>query len=349
MTNPVAQETWRAEMDGTVVRVAVADEVALVGCGTKVIALDAGSGGELWRRDTGTPGPFRVAEGTVYATGGGHVRALDVRTGDERWRFKGAIPVRPAAAGGRVCVIGGSPRWGRTLHVLSARTGREKWRMEADPKLSAPAGTADLIFVGCADGALLALKARNGRERWRVEPDRWHPDWPERGGGIEILDVADGRVYLAGLAYQPPPLGFVAAVEAGSGRAIWQTIAGYDPGEGLPDAGDPPAAAVPGGVCVGEPGQLTYLAAETGQARIYSFGAEARCSPPVVIGGLVCVGIGERWIQAFDAATGRPEWSIEDGLRPSTGPVPVAVSRGRLVVGGHRCVFLVDVRTGMAL
>lgn len=338
---------WRAEVDGTVIRLAVVNDTVFAGCGPQVYAFDAVTGAELWRIDTGTPGPFRVAEGVLYATGGGHVRAVDVRTGGERWRFRGAIPMRPAVAGGRVCVIGDSPRWGRTLHVLNARNGAEKWRMEADPKLAAPATDGDLIFVGCADGALLALRGRNGRERWRIEPHHWHPDWPERGGGIEVLGLTDGVLYLAGLPYDPPPLGFVAAVDARTGQELWQTAAGYDPGAGRPDEGDPPAAEAPGGVCVGEPGLVTHLAAADGRPRGYRFTEPTRCSPPVMIAGLVCAGTAGQLIEAFDAATGRREWVVKDVLRPeNSGPPPVAVCRGRLLVGGHRRVYHVDPRTG---
>ncbi|WP_277752890.1 PQQ-like beta-propeller repeat protein [Thermomonospora catenispora] len=344
VTDPVA---WRAEVDGTVVRLTVADGTVFAGCGSQLHAFDAETGAELWSADTGTPGPFRVAGGVVYATGGGHVRAIDARTGEEHWRFRGAIPVRPAVGGGRVCVIGDSPRWGRTLHVLNARNGAEKWRMEADPKLAPPACDGDLIYVGCADGALLALRARNGRERWRVEPDQWHPDWPERGGGIEPLGLADGTLLVAGLPYEPPPLGFVAAVDVRTGRELWQQPAGYDPGEGRPDEGDPPAALVPGGICVAAAGSLTYLERDSGQATRFQCTEPVRCSPPVMIGGLICVGTSSQLIEAFDAVTGRREWVVKDVQRPAAaGPPPLAAVHGRLVVGGHRRVYQIDPRTG---
>jgi len=347
VADPVA---WRAEVDGTVIRLTVADDVVYAGCGPQIYAFDAATGEEMWRIDTGTPGPFRVADGTVYATGGGHVRAVDAYTGVERWRFRGAIPVRPAVAGGRVLVIGDAPRWGRTLHVLSARNGAEKWRMEADPKLSAPLTDGDLVFVGCADGALLALRARNGRERWRIDPYQWHPEWPEHGGPIELLGLSDGVLYVAGLPFDPPPLGFVAGVDVRTGRELWQTVAGYDPGGGRPDEGDPPAAVVPGGVCVGEPGTLTYLSAAEGRARQYRFTEPTRCSPPAMIGGLVCAGTAGQLIDAFDAATGRRVWVVKDVLRPEgSGPPPVAVCRGRLLVGGHRRIYHIDPRTGATI
>ncbi|HEX2316614.1 MAG TPA: PQQ-binding-like beta-propeller repeat protein [Thermomonospora sp.] len=349
MTEPVPG-AWRAEVDDTVIRLAVAGETVYAGCGSQVAAFDAATGAELWRIDTGTPGPFRAADGVVYATGGGHVRAIDARTGAERWRFRGAVPVAPAVAGGRVLVIGRTPRWGRTLHVLSARSGAEKWRMEADPKLSAPAGDGDLVFVGCADGALLALRARNGRERWRIEPDVWHPDWPARGGGIELLGLSGGVLYVAGLPYDPPPLGFVAAVDVRTGRELWQTPAGFDPGTGRPDESDPPVAEVPGGVCVGEPGRLTYLSAADGRPREFRLTEDTRSSPPAMVGGLVCAGTGGQLIEAFDAATGRREWVVKDVTRPpAAGPPPVAVARGRLLVGGHRRIYQVDPRTGAAI
>lgn len=338
---------WRAAVSGTVSRLAVGGGVVLAGCGAALHAFDAVSGHELWRHDTGTPGPFLTAGDVVYATGGGHVRALDARTGAQRWRFRGAIPVRPAVSGGRVAVLGDSPRWGRTLHVLSARTGAQKWRMEADLRLSAPAMDGDLVFTGCADGALLALRARTGRERWRIEPDRWHPDWPERGGGIEALTAAGGVLYVAGLGYQPPPLGFVAAVDAQTGRELWQTIAGFDPGGGRPDEGDPPVSALTGAsLCVGEPGRLTQLAAGTGRALVYPFTEGARCSPPALLGNLVCAGTGDGLVEAYDSVTGRRLWAIKDFDRPPLGPPPVAVSRSRLLVGGHGLVYEVDPRTG---
>jgi outer membrane protein assembly factor BamB len=346
VTNPVG---WRAAVAGTVTRLTVAHDTVFAGSGAWLQAFDAVSGRQLWHCETGTPGPFVVAAGVVYATGGGHVRALDVRTGRERWRFKGAIPVRPAVAGGRVCVLGDSPRWGRTLHVLSARSGAAKWRMEADLKLSAPAMDGDLVYAGCADGVLLALRTRNGRESWRIEPEQWHPSWPERGGAIELLGAAEGVLYLAGLAYLPPPLGFVAALDARTGNRLWETVAGFDPGDGRPDAGDPPLVMLPDGLCVGERGRLTQLTGRTGRARVYPFTEGLRCSPPVLLGGLLCAGTGEQMIEAFEAETGRRTWALKDFQRPPAGPPPVAVSRGRLLVGGHKRIYQVDPVTGTEL
>ncbi|WP_158566913.1 PQQ-binding-like beta-propeller repeat protein [Actinomadura craniellae] len=338
---------WRAEVDGTVARLAVAGGAVYAGCGSAVYALDAASGRQLWCHDTGTPGPFRVAGDTIYVTGGGRVRALDVRTGGERWQCPGVIPSLPAADADRVCVLGDTPRWGRSLRVLDARTGAERWRIETESRLSAPATIGDLVVVGFADGALLAFKARNGKVRWRVNPEQWHPDWPDRGGAVTVAAAVDGTVYAAGIPHLTPPLGFVAGIDAARGRIRWVTIATLDPGPERPDEGDAPVLPVQDGLWFGGPDGLTLLDGRAGAVRVGLAGPDARFSPPAVHGALLVAGLGGRRVEAYDVVAGRSQWALGDSLSPvDAPPAPVAVAGDRVIIGSVGWVWAVDARTG---
>lgn len=122
-----------------------------------VIAVDARSGAEVWRREEA--GIVRLARGgnwMVVAAGAGKVLGLDARSGAVRWRFtfeKGS-PSRIIVKGGRVHV--GSDRG--SLYVLDLFSGRplqylgDGLGMAADPEL-----WGDMLFVVTSAGELIAL------------------------------------------------------------------------------------------------------------------------------------------------------------------------------------------------
>lgn len=109
-------------------------------------------------------------------------------------------------------------------HVAGSAALQVAWRgslgagSSRDLKLSAPPVIADgqLYFLD-AEHTLIAVDASNGHRRWsvRLRPERGH-DRRALGGGI----AADaGRVFVV------TGFGFVAALDAISGREIWRTRA----------------------------------------------------------------------------------------------------------------------------
>ena len=81
----------------------------------------------------------------------------------------------------------------------------ELWRVDADADLSAPVVAGGTLFVGGADGSVLALDARTGDERWRRSV----------GAPAATPRVMDGRVYV-------PTRSSIVALDAEDGRERWR-------------------------------------------------------------------------------------------------------------------------------
>ncbi len=129
------------------------------------VALDAATGGELWRVALGAAtGAPAVVAGTVYlgmgsdpAVSGGLVYlaggctcdavvALDAQTGAERWRFENGEAL---------------------LYAFDAVTGAVRWQYDPNGASLAPPSVADgTVFTVTSTGTALAIDARTGAERW---------------------------------------------------------------------------------------------------------------------------------------------------------------------------------------
>ena len=142
-------------------------------------ALDAASGGELWRVDL-TPededeetlgGGIAYDRGRVYITTGyGQVIALDAASGAVVWRVNIGIPMRapPTVADGRVFAIS----FDNQLHVLATGDGRLLWSHVGITEIAGllgaagPAVDGDTVVVPYSSGELFALRVENGRTAW---------------------------------------------------------------------------------------------------------------------------------------------------------------------------------------
>lgn len=134
------------------------------------------------------------------------------------------------------------------VYAVEARRGRLRWRY--DPQVGAAfsvkrpdrqrmawgtnrglAMWGDSLYVGTADGRLIALDMRTGRERWAVQST--DPDTP---GAITGAPRAfRGTIYIGcGGADNGPIRGYVAAYDARSGRQKWRfyTVPG-NPADGF--------------------------------------------------------------------------------------------------------------------
>jgi outer membrane protein assembly factor BamB len=160
---------WRVEVTDALFRFgtpAVADGLVLISAEGRV--ADGGSAG------------FRVA--------GGLVVALDAGTGEQRWRrhFTGRVLSSPAAADGLVHVVESSDS-GSALVTVDSPQGTEVRRRRlpgsGDPRhsfVSSPAIGGQTLYVGTVDGALVAStvdgavepggEAAVRRRRWRRSP-----------------------------------------------------------------------------------------------------------------------------------------------------------------------------------
>lgn len=124
-----------------------------------VVALDAGTGQQVWTVETesefGASGPA-VANGTVYVAGD-KVYALNVTDGTEVWN---------------------SPfEYGRTVG-------------------STPTVVNGTVYVGSADGYLYAINTSDGTEKWQFEADGGIATNPSVTNGRVVFASLAGSVYL---------------------------------------------------------------------------------------------------------------------------------------------------------
>jgi outer membrane protein assembly factor BamB len=179
-------------------------------------ARDAATGELEWTFETDVdagalPAPT-VSAGTVYVLGSIDdpvVYAVDAETGDERWRVRtdGDVDVPVAVAGGVVYAVDEAA----TVYALDGATGEERWRAtrEAGIRRSAPVVADGRVYLGSADGGVLALRASDGATVWRRQVAA--PDVGLDGP----LAVADGTLYAV------DPGGILAALDASTGRPRW--------------------------------------------------------------------------------------------------------------------------------
>jgi outer membrane protein assembly factor BamB len=151
-----------AHVAGNVVTLASAD-------GT-VAALDARTGGDIWR--TALAEPLSAAAGSdgKYAAVVSRNNALIVMDGGrERWRETLAAQVftPPLVAGGRVFVLSAD----RSVSAFDSSTGRRLWAQQrpGEPLILRQAGVllavGDTLVVGLS-GRLVGLNPDNGSVRW---------------------------------------------------------------------------------------------------------------------------------------------------------------------------------------
>lgn len=149
---------------GNVVTVASSDGV--------VAAIDARTGGDVWRATLGAPLSAAVGSDGRSAAVVSRSNALIVlESGRERWRETLAAQVftPPLVAGGRVFVLAAD----RSVSAYDATTGRRLWAQQrpGEPLVLRQAGVllavGDTLVVGLS-GRLVGLNPDNGSVRWEA-------------------------------------------------------------------------------------------------------------------------------------------------------------------------------------
>jgi outer membrane protein assembly factor BamB len=116
-------------------------------------------------------GGIATGEGRVFlATGFAQVIAIDAGTGKEIWRQSIVAPARspPTVSDGRVFVV----TVDNQLEVLASADGRKLWNHTGTPETaglvggSSPAVEGDVVVVPYSSGELFALRVENGRQLW---------------------------------------------------------------------------------------------------------------------------------------------------------------------------------------
>jgi polyvinyl alcohol dehydrogenase (cytochrome) len=164
-----------------------------------------------------------------------------------KWAFNlGDVTVvraQPVVAGGRVFITSATG----AVYSLDADSGCTRWGFQAAPGLRSgvtlgEANGAPAVFFSDAGGTMYALEAQTGALLWKVRPVDHYA----------TLATAAAR-YYKGVVYQPyssfeevlgadPKFqcctfrGSVAALDANTGKKLWQTFTISDPAKPLPNA-----------------------------------------------------------------------------------------------------------------
>lgn len=193
--------------------------------GKALLALDARSGGELWRYATrahSLSAPA-VAEGAVYvAASDGRLHAVDAGSGQQRWTAEHPAwgPAAPAAGEGLVCAGGR----GTELVAYAAADGAVQWHFSAANWFATrPTIDGGAVYALCWDDHLYALDAHTGRLRWKLTG--------ERGKGFTSPPaVAGGCLFIGSRAYRQvegqQAAGYaLLALDGADGREVWRFYA----------------------------------------------------------------------------------------------------------------------------
>ncbi len=311
---------WRLQTVTEVSSLSIVDGVVYAGTRSNaygqvahVFAVDASTGEELWRFETGEDvwDVPTVVDGVVYVGSWGrygsrlygspnaYTYALDAKTGNLRWRFKLGDAVRsPLSADATVLYAGA---W-HSLYALDARTGERRWRRETNGLSDRlPSPVDGVIYVGLDGGRLYALEAQSGEERWSSE----------HSGLVTPAVMKDGVVYAGALNPFGNSDAYLVAIDAAHGKSLWHFGLGrpiYNPVYAAP-------AVAEDLVYVGtESGRVYAIDTATGSAR-WQYDVDGRLyAAPTVVEGTVFVG---SWpasealrhsVYALNAKTGELRW-----------------------------------------
>jgi outer membrane protein assembly factor BamB len=175
------------------------------------------------RRDrTAVGGGVAISGGTVYATSGlGFVVALDAATGAEKWRRDVGQPVSgaPNIQGQRLFAVTNS----NEVFAINTTTGAIEWNDQAiaEPArlmaAQAPASAEDIVVVPFSSGELVAYFPSNGRRLWTDTLSRASRSTPMSA----INDIARHPVISQGAVYAASHSGLLAAISVRSGQRAW--------------------------------------------------------------------------------------------------------------------------------
>jgi outer membrane protein assembly factor BamB len=302
---------WSYPVGSPVEAVATAGPIVFAGTGeNSVYALDAATGGRIWRRET----THAVHDQLVLAGNnviigdgiGGGVYALEATTGHQRWRVSSGAVLGLAAADG--VVYAGFAVKSRTtggVTALSADRGQVVWTVEFGRKLDTTGGLAvsrGVVYVTTSHGEIYAFRAADGSRLWRIAGRNVT-------FGLAPPVVAGGVVY-ASSGNEIPVL---YAVHAATGRGLWQRALGA--------AAFPAYLAVADGVVYAgltrisgatglNAGGLSALHAATGR-RLWQVPVAGGVDlAPSTAPGVVYTGSNTGALDAWQAGTGTKLWSF---------------------------------------
>ena len=199
---------------------------------SRVVAMDARSGAEVWRTAT-NPGDNKrdrlafgggvaYANGKLYVSSGyRQVLQLDAATGAVGWRTKTSESIHgaPTVSGGRVFVVAID----NTLLTFDAATGTPSWTYQALSEsarilsASSPAVSGETVVAAFGSGELIALRTVNGNDLWNEALSR-----ASRTSALsEIRDIPGRPAIYRGDVFAVSHSGVFSATDLRTGQARW--------------------------------------------------------------------------------------------------------------------------------
>jgi len=253
-----------------------------------------------------------LADGALYVCVAGPVSftfALNASDGTQRWMQKSACAVD--ALGGRMGLAIPALAHGVVYSgqdALDAATGAVRWRLPAGVT---PAAADASALYGYTQTTISAWSADSGKPLWSYAA-------PGRNGSLPI--AASGAIYASVIGAGSAT--GVLALEARTGKLLWQTPTGLAPGALVAAHGDLYAGGMANGVIA--------LDAASGRVRWRYDIAAGPTTAPVIGNGALYVIADD--LYALDATTGALRWRqpLADRAGPAIDP---ALASGDLFTG----------------
>jgi outer membrane protein assembly factor BamB len=199
--------------------------------GVQVSALDAATGGRVWRVDLKPEGLRGNAFGggpafwnnrLYVGTGYAQVLALDPADGKVLWRSSVSSPIHspPTVADGRVFAVTVE----NELNALDANDGRKLWVHNGIPETAGLLGGAsptvdgEVVLAAYSSGELFALRVENGRAVWS-------DNLASTRGSNAVAGLADIRgrpVIDRGRVFAVSHSGRMTAIDLRRGDRVWE-------------------------------------------------------------------------------------------------------------------------------
>jgi outer membrane protein assembly factor BamB len=197
-----------SSVSGPVIDLQLASDTIFAKTGTKLHAVDAQTGKELWSfTNSGLLySNMTIADNVVYITNeDGDFFALDSASGTELWKFSSpnnGINAAPVIGSG-TAYVGGSDT---NLYAIDTSTGKQKWTFQAEASFEYPAILVNnTVYVADTGAYLYAVGSKDGQFLWQFR---------EYGSPFGPLVEANGIVYLGGQ--------ILYALDEKTGQKKWQ-------------------------------------------------------------------------------------------------------------------------------
>jgi len=165
--------------------------------------------------------------GRVFVGSGfGLVVAMDAETGSEIWRRQFDSPMigSPTILDGRVFILSNN----NEIFALNADTGETEWSDQAISESArvlgspSPAAVEDIVVVPFSSGEVITFLASNGRRLWSDALTRSGRFTPISA----INDISSRPVLASGLVFASSQSGVTVALDGRSGNRVWSQAIG---------------------------------------------------------------------------------------------------------------------------